>query len=72
MDILSIKINGVELDLYPDEKVVQTFSLFNINDITTRQSEYSNSFKVPKTNNNITIIDYSDYINNTTNFNTTL
>lgn len=68
MDILSIKINGIELDLYPDEKVVQTFSLFNINDITTRQSEYSNSFKVPKTNNNITIIDYSDYINNTTNF----
>ncbi len=68
MDILTIKINGIELDLYPDEKVVQTFSLFNFNDITSRQSEYSNNFKVPKTNNNITIIDYSDYINNTTPF----
>lgn len=68
MDILSVKINGVELDLFPDEKVVQTFSLFNINDITTRQSEYTNSFKVPKTNNNIEIIQYSDYINNTSSF----
>jgi len=68
MGILSIKISGTELDLYPDEKVVQTFSLFNINDITARQSEYSNNFKVPKNANNLQIIDYSHYINNTTNF----
>lgn len=68
MEILTIKINGVDLDLYPNEKVVQTFSLLNINDITARQSEYSNTFKVPKTNNNLQIIDYSHYINNTTTF----
>jgi len=68
MEILTLKINGVDLDLYPDEKVVQTFSLFNINDITARRSEYSNAFKVPKTTNNLQIIDYSHYVNNTTNF----
>ena len=63
MAILEIKIQNEIIDLYDDEKIVQSFSLINIEDITKRESEYSNTFKVPKTNKNLQLIGYSDFLN---------
>lgn len=68
MNILSIEINGKRLDLSDAEKIVQSFSLFDIDDITSRQAEYTNTFNVPKTTNNINIIKNSDYMNSTDEF----
>jgi hypothetical protein len=64
--ILEIKIQNEIIDLYDDEKVVQSFSLINIEDITKRESEYSNTFKIPKTNKNLQILGYSDFLNSDT------
>ncbi len=63
MAILEIKIQDQLLDLYDTEKIVQSFSLINIEDITKRESEYSNTFKIPKTNNNLKSLDYIDFLN---------
>ena len=63
MAILEIKIQDKIIDLYDEEKIVQSFSLINIEDITKRESEYSNTFKVPKTNNNLQALDYIDFLN---------
>ncbi len=63
MAILEIKIQNEIIDLYDEEKIVQSFSLINIEDITKRESEYSNTFKVPKTNKNLQLIGYSDFLN---------
>jgi hypothetical protein len=61
--ILEIKIQDKIIDLYDEEKIVQSFSLINIQDITKRESEYSNTFKVPRTNNNLQALDYIDFLN---------
>lgn len=66
MAILEIKIQNEIIDLYDEEKVVQSFSLINIEDITKRESEYSNTFKIPKTNKNLQILGYSDFLNSDT------
>lgn len=63
MAILEIKIQDKIIDLYDEEKIVQSFSLINIEDITKRESEYSNTFKVPRTNNNLQALDYIDFLN---------
>lgn len=63
MAILEIKIQDQLLDLYDTEKIVQSFSLINIEDITKRESEYSNTFKVPKTNKNLQNLGYADFLN---------
>lgn len=68
MDILEIEVNGQFIDLYPDEKIVQSLSVLNITDITKRYSEYSNQFKVTRTNTNSQIIEYADFVTSETNF----
>lgn len=65
--MIALEVNGRFLDLYENEKIVQSFSLINIADITKRESEYSNEFKIPKTTNNLEIFEYADYLNNDTN-----
>lgn len=65
--MIALEVNGRFLDLYENEKIVQSFSLINIADITKRESEYSNEFKIPKTTNNLEIFEYADYLNNNTN-----
>lgn len=45
-----------DFDLFGDENIVQTFSIFNLENITGRSGEYSNVFNLPLTNNNIAII----------------
>lgn len=67
MQVVEIEINGSKLDMYDNEKIVQSFTIINLSDITQRFGEYSNVFKIPKTNNNIQIIEYSNVIASTTN-----
>lgn len=67
MAILEIKILDEFIDLFDDnEKVVQSFSLINIEDITQRNSEYSNTFKIPKTHKNLELLGNLDFLNSTT------
>lgn len=66
---LAIKLTqqgGGYLDLFDNEKVVQSFSLIDIEDVTKFTSEYSNNFKVPKTNGNVQKLGFADFINSTT------
>jgi hypothetical protein len=62
MDVLEIEVNGQFLELYEDEKIVQSLNVLNINDITKRGSEYTNAFKVPRTNVNSNIIEFADFV----------
>lgn len=68
MDILEIEVNGNFVELYQDEKIVQSLSVLNITDITKRYSEYTNAFKVPRTNANSNIIEFADFITSETSF----
>ena len=68
MDILEIEVNGQFVELYQDEKIVQSLSVLNITDITKRYSEYTNAFKVPRTNVNSNIIEFADFITSETSF----
>jgi len=68
MDILEIEVNGEFVELYQDEKIVQSLSVLNITDITKRYSEYTNAFKVPRTNANSNIIEFADFITSDTTF----
>ena len=68
MDVLEIEVNGQFLELYQDEKIVQSLSVLNITDITKRYSEYTNAFKVPRTNANSNIIEFADFITSETSF----
>lgn len=68
MDVLEIEVNGQFLELYEDEKIVQSLNVLNINDITKRGSEYSNAFKVPRTNVNSNIIEFADFVTSNSSF----
>ena len=68
MDVLEIEVNGQFLELYEDEKIVQSLNVLNINDITKRGSEYSNAFKVPRTSVNSNIIEFADFVTSNSSF----
>jgi hypothetical protein len=68
MDVLEIEVNGQFLELYEDEKIVQSLNVLNINDITKRGSEYTNAFKVPRTNVNSNIIEFADFVTSNSSF----
>ena len=61
MDLI-IRTNNGDFDLFGSEDIVQTFSIFNLEDITSRSGEYTNMFKAPLTNNNIRIIEYATLV----------
>lgn len=50
-----------DFDLYGSEPIVQTLGIFSFEDITSRSGDYSNSFKLPLTNNNRRLIEYADF-----------
>lgn len=59
---LELRTDNGTLDLFGDESIVQTLSIFNLDDISSRYGEYSNVFKLPLTNNNIRLIEYANII----------
>jgi len=62
---LTIRTDNGDFDLLGTEDIVQTFSIFNLENITSRSGEYSNVFRVPLTNNNIQLIEYATLIQST-------
>lgn len=62
-----ITVNGVDLDLYPNDKINLNINLNDISDISTRNSTYSNTIKIPKTSKNIKTFGYLGTIGNTSN-----
>jgi|GEM_PF-5917028 len=60
-----ITVNGKELDLYENEKINLNLQLNNINDISTRNSYYSNTISVPRTAKNTKALDYLGVVGNT-------
>lgn len=59
---LIIRTENGDFDLYENEKIVHTSSIFDIKDISGRSGDYSNSFKLPLTNHNIKLIGYANVL----------
>ena len=55
--------NGQELDLSDNTKIGITFQVNNISDLQSRQGNFSNIFKVPKTSKNRLILGFADNVN---------
>lgn len=54
---LIIRTANGDFDLFGNENIVQTFSIFNFEDITSRSGDYTNLFELPFTNNNLSLIE---------------
>lgn len=59
---LTIHTDSGVFDTFGEEQIVQTFSSFNFEDITSRSGDYTNSFNLPLTNNNLKLIGYANFI----------
>jgi len=59
---LIIRTEFGDFDLSEGEKIVHSFSIFNLEDITGRSSDYTNEFNLPLTNNNIQIVEFANII----------
>lgn len=62
MDDLGIYINGEFFDLIGNESIVQSFSTFNFDDISSRSGEYTNVFTLPLTSKNKRLIGNAQFI----------
>lgn len=59
---LIIRTANGDFDLFGNERVSQTISIFNLESITSRPGEYTNTFTMPLTNKNREIIEHADFI----------
>lgn len=59
---LIIRTPNGDFDLYEGEQIVQTSSIFNLKDITSRSGDYTNEFSMPLTNNNRSLIEFADFV----------
>ena len=66
MSIL-LYINGQLLDLEPGTTIAQTKQVNDLNSLETRQASYTNKFKIPKTANNVRIMQHLTLPGNTSN-----
>lgn len=55
--MIQIFVNNQQLDLYEGEDIKFTFQVNSIADIKDRQTNYTNSFSIPKTPNNMRIFE---------------
>lgn len=61
-----ILINGEYLDLYPNEKVNLNLQVNKLSDVSSRNSSFSNSFKIPRTAKNERLLEHAGTIGNRT------
>lgn len=61
-----IYINDRLIDLKDDEEIAQSFAVNSFGDISTRNSAYSNTFKIPFTANNKSILENAEIVLNNT------
>ncbi len=59
-------IEDIELDLYPGTLIPLTYQINDLAEIKDRQANYSQQFKVPKTQKNIKALAWSNIIQSTT------
>lgn len=59
MNVITLYINGSLVDV-GNSKIAISFKSFDIGDLKTRNVNYTNRFNLPKTENNINILGYSD------------
>lgn len=55
---LTLYINNEKVDLEPSQVIAQTKQVNDLNSIDSRDASYTNNFKVPKTANNVRIMQY--------------
>lgn len=55
--MIEIFVNNQKLDLYQDTDIKFTFQVNDIADIKYRQANYTNSFNIPKTANNVRVFE---------------
>lgn len=67
--MIEIKVNGQIIDLFGNDTIAMTYAANNFNDISSRNGEFSNSFTIPVTANNINIFGHPNQINTASTFN---
>jgi hypothetical protein len=55
---LALYINNEKVDLEPSQVIAQTKQVNDLNSIDSRDASYTNTFKLPKTANNVRIMQY--------------
>lgn len=55
-----IIVNDIVLDIYPNTVIAQTLKANEVGDIKTRNVNYTNSFKIPSSNNNDLVFEYAN------------
>jgi hypothetical protein len=58
-------INGKQMDLEPNAVIAQTKQVNDVNRLENRQSNYTNTFSLPKTAHNVKVLDYMTIPGNT-------
>lgn len=54
--ITEIWLNGYSLDLYDNTEIKHTFQVNDVADVDSRQASYSNTFKIPRTPRNVSLL----------------
>jgi len=67
MNEVLIYVNETLIDLYPGENIALTFQSINVGNINKRSANYSNTIKIPKTENNNVVFGNADLIKSSTN-----
>lgn len=62
---LLLYFNGQLLDLEPGQVIAQTKQVNDLNSLESRQTNYTNKFKLPKTGRNLKILDFLSVTGNT-------
>lgn len=65
MNVSRIIVEGEVLDLYPNERISLNLTLNDLGDVSTRNSSYSNTVKVPKTSKNQKIFEFLGVVGST-------
>lgn len=61
--MITLKTDKGVFDLFESNTIVQSLSVFNFENITGRNGEFTNVFDMPLTANNSYLLEYADYIN---------
>ena len=61
--MVTLRTENGDFDLFEDNTIVQSISIFNFENIAGRNGDFSNLFDLPLTANNSEIIQYANYIN---------
>jgi len=61
-----IIVNDIVLDVYPNTIIAQTIKANEVGDVKTRNVSYTNSFKIPLTENNNRVFEHANQIQSET------